>query len=348
VSHPLRSPGRAALALAGGLLATTVLATTTPLPAAAGAGNPARYPVTVDNCGTPLTFPRAPTRAVSNDINMTEDMLALGLGSHMVADFGVNGDGPEGHPVPARYAGAFRHVRDASPDYFTLEELVGLHPDFLFAGWDYGLQPGTRLTPAGLATFGIKTLVLTESCAQVDHAATTAGLGDTYQDLRNLGAVFGVEGRADRLVAALQHQVAAVRARVAGLRPVTVFDYDSGKAAPFTAPGLTTLNALITAAGGKNIFAGLRQSWTSVSWEDVVAADPACIIVNDYGRPTAAQKIAYLRSNPVTEHLAAVRHGCILALSYDEVTPGPRNAQAVTAIAHLLHPGAFGLPPTGS
>ena len=29
-----------------------------------------------------------------------------------------------------------------------------------------------------------------------------------------------------------------------------------------------------------------------------------------------------------------------LPLAYDEITPGPRNAAAVVAIAHLLHPAA--------
>jgi hypothetical protein len=48
--------------------------------------------------------------------------------------------------------------------------------------------------------------------------------------------------------------------------------------------------ALITMAGGINIFASLKQSWTSVSWEQVVAAKPQCIIINNYGSPTAAQK----------------------------------------------------------
>ena len=75
-----------------------------------------------------------------------------------------------------------------------------------------------------------------------------------------------------------------------------MFDYDSGTSAPFTGPGLSMPNALITDGGGTNIFAGLKQSWTSVSWEQVVAADPQCIIINNYGTPTAAQKEKYLES----------------------------------------------------
>ena len=308
----------------------------------------ASYPVTVTTCGVPVTYDRAPTRAVSNDINTTEDMLALGLESHMVGTFGVTGDGPVGQPVPAQYLAGFNKVRDVSSDYFTLEELVGLHPDFLFAGWDYGLQTGTNLTPQGLARYGIKTLVLTESCARVQPDTNPVSINDTYQDLRNLGEIFNVRTRAQQLISAMQAQVAAAQSKVAGLKPVTVFDYDSGDAAPFTGAGLATPTALLTLGGGTNIFASLKQSFTSVSWEQVIKADPRCIIINDYGTPTAAQKEKFLQTSPITKNLTAVKNRCFLPLSYDEITPSPRNAEAAVAIAHWLHPSAFGLPADGS
>jgi iron complex transport system substrate-binding protein len=296
----------------------------------------------------PVTYDSAPTRAVSNDINTTEDMLALGLESHMVGTFGVTGDGPVGQPVPTAYLAGFHQVRDVSSDYFTLEELVGLHPDYLFAGWDYGLQTGTNLTPQGLAKYGIKTLVLTESCARVQPGKDSVSIDDTYQDLRNLGEIFNVRTRAQRVIGAMQAQVAAAQAKVAGLKPVTVFDYDSGEAAPFTGAGLAMPTALISLGGGTNIFASLKQSFTSVSWEQVVKADPQCIIINDYGTPTAAQKEKFLQTSPITKKLTAVKNHCFLPLSYDEVTPSPRNSQAVAAIARWLHPAAFGLPADGS
>jgi iron complex transport system substrate-binding protein len=308
----------------------------------------AAYPVTVTSCGVPVTYDSAPTRAVSNDINSTEDMLALGLESHMVGTFGVTGDGPVSQPVPTQYLAGFDRVRDVSSDYFTLEELVGLHPDFLFAGWDYGLETGTNLSPQGLAKFGIKTLVLAESCVHVQPGTNSVSINDTYQDLRNLGAIFNVRARAHAVISAMQAQVAAVQTKIAGLKPIRVFDYDSGEAAPFTGPGLAMPNALISLGGGTNIFASLKQSWTSVSWEQVIKADPQCIIINDYGTPTAAQKEKFLETSPITKNLTAVKNRCFLPLSYDEVTPSPRNAEAVVKIAHWLHPSAFGLPADGS
>jgi iron complex transport system substrate-binding protein len=306
------------------------------------------YPVTVTSCGVPVTYDRAPSRAVSNDINTTEDMLALGLESRMVGTFGVTGDGPVNQPVPTQYLAGFHEVRDVSDNYFTKEELVGLHPDFLFAGWNYGLQTGTSLTPQGLAPFGIKTLVLTESCAWTSAGTKSVSINDTYTDLRNLGEIFNVRAKAQQVISGMQAQVAAAQAKIAGLKPITVFDYDSGNAAPFTGPGLAMPTALISLGGGINIFAGLKQSWTSVSWEQVVKDDPQCMVINDYGTPTAKQKEQFLESSPITKNLTAVKNRCFLPLAYDEVTPSPRNSIAVVAIAKWLHPAAFGLPADGS
>ena len=345
-------PGRVG-AISALLAVTCVIAacssgtTTTSAPPVKAA---AAYPVTVTSCGVPVTYDRAPQRAVSNDINTTEDMLALGLESHMVGTFAAVGDGPVDQPaIPPQYQAGFKKVRDVDPDdYFTLEQLVALHPDFLFAGWNYGLQTGTNLTPTYLAKYGIKTLVLDESCAHVVPGTDSVGINDTYTDLRNLGEIFNVRARAQQVIASMQAQVAAAQAKVAGLAPIKVFDYDSGESAPFTGPGLAMPTALIALGGGVNIFASLKQSWTSVSWEQVVAAQPQCIIINDYGTPTVAQKEKFLETFAASKNLPAVKNRCFLALSYDEVTPGPRNAEAVVAIAKWLHPAAFGLPPDGS
>ena len=66
--------------------------------------------MTVSDCGTPVTYTRAPTRAVSNDINTTEDMIALGLESHMVGEFAASGSLPAGQPFPAEFAAGFKQI----------------------------------------------------------------------------------------------------------------------------------------------------------------------------------------------------------------------------------------------
>lgn len=263
-----------------------------------------------------VTYKSAPKRAVTNDINTTEDMLALGLEPHMVGTFAAVGDGPADAPaIPAVYQAGFKKVRDA---------------------------------PSYLSKFGIKMLVLAESCAHVQSGTSSVSINETYQDLRNLGEIFNVRARAQQVISGMQAEVAAARAKIAGLKPVKVFDYDSGQSAPVTGPGLSMPTALISLGGGTNIFGSLKQSWTSVSWEQVVAAQPQCIIINDYSTPTVAQKEKFLETFSASKNLAAVKNRCFLPLSYDEVTPSPRNAEAVVAIARWLHPSAFGLPADGS
>jgi iron complex transport system substrate-binding protein len=353
-SRPVAScPVRALAAAAALLTAVGVLAACSSggsLASGATGSSAKPYPVTVTSCGVPVTYTSAPKRAVSNDINTTEDMLALGLESHMVGTFAAVGDGPVDEPaIPAEYQAGFNKVHDASPDnYFTLEQLVALKPDFLFAGWNYGLQTGTNLTPTYLSRFGIKTLVLAESCAHVQSKTGSVSINETYQDLRNLGEIFNVRARAAKVIAGMQAEVAAARTKIAGLKPVTVFDYDSGESAPVTGPGLAMPTALLSMGGGTNVFASLKQSWTTVSWEQVVAAKPQCIIINDYSTPTVVQKEKFLETFTASKNLPAVKNKCFLALSYDEVTPSPRNAEAVVAIARWLHPSAFGLPADGS
>ena len=52
------------------------------------AGN---YPITVQSCNRSVTFEHAPKAAVSNDVNLTEMMLVLGLQDNMVGFTGVSG-----------------------------------------------------------------------------------------------------------------------------------------------------------------------------------------------------------------------------------------------------------------
>ena len=91
--HAPRRAALAAAALAVGASLAGCGSSATPADAASPGPHHA-YPVTVTSCGVPVTYDKAPARAVSNDINATEDMLALGLESHMAGTFGVTGDGP--------------------------------------------------------------------------------------------------------------------------------------------------------------------------------------------------------------------------------------------------------------
>ncbi|PJF11248.1 ABC transporter substrate-binding protein [Pseudorhodobacter sp. MZDSW-24AT] len=282
------------------------------------------YPVTVQSCGRAVTFEAAPTRAVSNDVNLTEMMLVLGLRDRMVGYTGISG----WKTLDAEMRAGVAELPELSAKYPTKEVLAGAEADFFFAGWNYGMKVGGEVTPDTLAAFDIAVYELTESCIHIGPKARSS-MQDMYADILNLGTIFGVEARAEELVAGWTARLSEVTAGVDRTEPLRVFVYDSGEEAPFTAGAYAMPTALIEAAGGVNIMDDLEKSWTEIAWEPVVERNPEVVVIVNYGDVTAEQKIAFLKESPAFAGIDAVRNDRFVVLDYVEATPGPRNIKAV-------------------
>jgi iron complex transport system substrate-binding protein len=282
------------------------------------------YPVTVKSCDREVTFDAAPTRAISNDVNLTEMMLVLGLRDTMVGYTGISGWKTLDEEMRAGVA----ELPELSAKYPTKEVLAGAEPDFFFAGWNYGMKVGGEVTPETLEPLGIQTYELTESCIHIGPKAKSS-MDDMYADILNLGRIFGVEERAQKLVAGWKARLAEVTAGVDRSAPLRVFVYDSGEEAPFTAGAYAMPTALIEAAGGTNIMNDLEKSWAEIGWEPVVERNPEVIVIVNYGDVTAEQKIAFMKDNPAFTNIDAVKNDRFVVLEYVEATPGPRNIKAV-------------------
>ena len=284
----------------------------------------AAFPVTVKSCDREVTFDAAPARAIANDSNLIEMMLVLGLSDRMVGYTGVSGWKTLDEEVRAGVA----ELPELSAKYPTKEVLAGAEPDFFFAGWNYGMKVGGEVTPETLEPLGIQTYELTESCIHIGPRARSS-MDDMYTDILNLGRIFGVEARAQELVAGWKARLEEVTASVDRSTPLRVFVYDSGEEAPFTAGAYAMPTALIEAAGGVNIMADLEKSWAEVSWEPVVERNPEVVVIVNYGDVTADQKIAFMKENPAFANIDAVKNDRFVVLEYVEATPGPRNIKAV-------------------
>lgn len=282
------------------------------------------FPVTVQSCNREVTFDAAPTRAIANDVNLVEMMLALGLQDRMVGYTGVSG----WKTLDEELRQGVAELPELSAQYPTREVLLGAEADFFFAGWNYGMKVGGEVTPETLEPLGIKTYELTESCIFVGPKAK-ASMQDMYDDLLNLGTIFGVGDRATTLVGGYKARLAEITAKVDRTSPLRVFVYDSGDEAPFTAGAYAIPTALIEAAGGRNIMDDLDKSWATVAWEPVVERNPEVIVIVNYGDVTAEQKIAFLETNPAFAGIDAVKNDRYVVLEYVEATPGPRNIRAV-------------------
>ena len=299
------------------------------LAAASSSALAAGYPVTVQSCNRDVTFDAAPQRAVSNDVNLTEMMLALGLNGQMAGYTGVSG----WKTLDETLRQGVAELPELSPEYPSKEVLLGADADFYFAGWNYGMRVGGDVTPDTLAAFDIAVYELTESCIHVMDKPKAA-MDDLYSDLLNLGAIFDVSDRATALVEGYKADLADFQAALPALdAPVSVFVYDSGEDKPFTSGAYGMPTALIEAAGGVNIMDDVATSWVEIGWEPVIERNPEVIVIVNYGDVTAEQKIAFMKANPAFASIPAVANDRFVVLEYVEATPGPRNIAAVKRLA---------------
>ena len=292
------------------------------------------YPVTVKSCDRDVTFDAPPARAISNDVNLTEMMLALKLQDRMVGYTGISG----WKTLDEGLREGVKELPELSPKYPTKEVLLNADADFYFAGWNYGMKVGGEVTPETLEPFKIRVYELTESCIHI-MAKNKPTMDDMFIDLLNLGKIFDVEDRAEALVAGYRKQLDDITTRIGGIeKPVRVFVYDSGTEKPFTSGRFGIPTAMIEAAGGVNIMEDVEKSWTEVSWEPVIERNPEVVVIVNYGDVTAEQKIAFMKENPAFKNLDAVKQDRFVVLEYVEATPGPRNVQAIERLANTFHP----------
>ena len=287
--------------------------------------------VSVQSCDRTVTFDAPPERAISNDVNLTEMMLVLGLADHMIGYTGISG----WKTLDEEMRAGVEALPELSERYPSKEVLVGADADFFFAGWNYGMKVGGEVTPETLAPFGIQVYELTESCIHITDKQK-ASIDDMYADLLNLGTIFGVEERAANLVEGYKAELAAFTQSLETGEPPRVFVYDSGEDTPFTAGLYAMPTALIEAAGGRNVMDGFEKSWGTVTWEEVVDQNPEVIVIINYGAVTAEQKREFMRSNPAFAELDAVKHDRFVTLEYVEATPGPRNIRAIKTLAEAF------------
>lgn len=311
------------------------------------------YPVTVSSCGEPVTFDAAPRRAVVNDDNMIELMFALGLTDRMA---GYAGAGERLRL--AAFMDDYAAVESLGPDYFTLEPLMGVDPDFVFAGWNYGFDTA-GINPDTLAELGIPSYVLSESCRRIDNTLAPATVDEWFGDVRAIAAIFGVPERAEALIAHWQERLDRVEDRLPeGAEPARVFCWDWGTDSLGTGAGLTIVPELYQRAGAVNVFTDMQEMWEDVSVEAVVNRAPELIAVTDYGDgPTGQEKIEMLKRMNGIDTIPAVRDDRFLVLPQEAVNPGIRIVDGIEALAAELYPDefadlagtpGFGLAPTGS
>ncbi|MBD8729970.1 ABC transporter substrate-binding protein [Pseudomonas sp. CFBP 13710] len=304
------------------------------------------YPLTLPNCGAPLTVQAAPQRAVSLGQASTEILLSLGLAPRMV------GTGVWFGPLPEPLRAANAQVPRLADNAPSFEAVATTAPDIVVAQYTYHVGPnGEVAKPEQLASLGIPSYVSPSDCDGKEVTATSNADGSRSQvfsmalvdkEIRELASIFDVEAAGERLTDQLHARIqkASERAGSAGHAPLSVvywfsstrLEGDPWVAGKSGAPGY--INRLL---GLRNIVDS-DEEWPGVSWESIAANNPDVIVVARmqrrlYPADDVEKKLAFLRSDPVTRELDAVRNGRIIVVDAQSLNPSMDVVRAVEDIA---------------
>jgi iron complex transport system substrate-binding protein len=280
---------------------------------------PTYAPITlVDGLTRTVTLPAAAQRVVSLAPSNTEILFAVGAGTQVV-----------GRDMFSDYPPEAASVQDigGSMGQYNLEAIVALKPDLVLAG---GINPPDLV--ASLEKLGITVYFLPNP--------TT--LEEMYTNLETVGALTGHQSDAAALVESLKARVAAVDAKIMPLSygPSVYYEIDAtDPTKPYTYGPGSFGDLLLQRAGGFNIGSQLKDPWSSISLEQLVADNPSIVLLGDAAWGETPEKFA---ARPGLENLDAVKNGQVFPFDDNLVSrPGPRLVDGLEALAKILHPGLF-------
>jgi len=290
--------------------------------------------VQIENMGIVSSYTAIPERVVVLSYPQAELMTELGIEDRIVALAYANNRIED---VMPQYRDAvskisvFENIPGGVP---SLEQVLQENPDFVY-GTVYSFYPRN----VGAAEDFIKNDI--NIYASQGTCVTPSSLEDTYADIRNIGKIFAIEDKAEKLIQTLRTKQTAITEKISEAPASTVFIYDSGKKTFYTA-GNSIESDIIRLAGGNNIYDDINQQFCEVSVESVIEKNPDVIIVHQWdATDDAKQKIEYLKSVKELSDITAVKENAFIILPLKAVFPGIQNIKALEYIAKNLHPELF-------
>lgn len=275
-----------------------------------------------------ITFEKAPEKVICYELNSLENMIALGLQDKIILAMGVQQD-----EVLEEYQDGLKDIPRVQQEFITKEEAIALQPDFILA-W-YSSFSDERL---GDVNFWHERGTNT-------YMSYNSGLGDQnleneYNDILNLGKIFGVEDRAEALVAEMKEKVAKAQEYVKDKEPVNIAILeDEGDV--FRVYGENSIGGDIAVQVGANLVAKDKNEKKSA--EDLVELNPEMIFSVHFGPHSTSlnpENCLDVFKKPQFQNIDAVKNNKLyptdLSLVY---SPGVRVSKSIDFFIKNLYPG---------
>ncbi|QEM84169.1 ABC transporter substrate-binding protein [Halomonas binhaiensis] len=312
------------------------------------------YPLTVTNCGREVSFQSAPESIVTIGQSATEILYALGLADK------VKGTSVWFNPVLPQFRDADAGIERIADNDPSFEAVVSKKPDLVAV--QYELHVGPAASVASRDQFnelGISTYVMPADCDGKDNNATggdgtrTAAFSSAsiYKGITELARIFDVQDKGKALVADLQAREAGAIAHAARLELpedlTAVFWFSSPELStdPFVAGRLGAPGYMMDKLGIRNVIQS-DEEWPTVGWESIAKADPDVIVVarmerRRYPADDVDAKLEFLRSDPVTREMTAVKRGHIVEMDAHAMSATMRTFFGLEVLADALSTMSF-------
>lgn len=307
-----------------------------------------QYPLTLDNCGSTITFDKAPERAVGLGQASAEIMLLLGLEDRMVGTaFWPN-------QVLPQLAEANAKVKVLTTEFPTFESILAQNPDFVAAALPSLIGPTSKVAKReDFDKVGVATYLSPNTCVREGAAKDKFGYGARsrlwnmdalFQEIDELARIFDVTERGQALIADLKQREAALLADAPKdgrkLSYLFWFSSPSPSADAYLAGKNGASGFIADVLGGTNAITS-EADWPALGWESIIAANPDVIVVarvdrNRWELDTADAKIRFLNTDPATSKMPAVKNGAIVIMDGQAMNPTVRTIFGAEQVAEQL------------
>jgi iron complex transport system substrate-binding protein len=311
------------------------------------AAGPTHYPLTVDNCGVPLTFNKAPGKAVTIGQAGTEILYSLGLADKVVGtSLWFNTVLPQ-----------FKDVNDRIPRLAnnepSFESVISKRPDLVPVQFEWMVGPqGAVGTREQFSELNIPTYIMPSDCEGKDNLIGADGtrlkpfsVDSLFKTVTQLAQIFDVQDRGDELTAHLRAGLAKAQASVKAKQLTdasALFWFSSAdlKVDPFVAGRKGVPGFMMDTLGLRNVVES-DEEWPTVGWETIARANPTVIVIARMDRrrfpaDDFQKKLDFLKTDPVTQNMDAVKHNRIVILDADAMQASVRMFDGINELADAI------------
>ena len=305
---------------------------------------PTRYPLTLDNCGVKLTFEQAPARVVTIGQAGTEMFYALGLGERLA------GTSLWFNDVAPQFKAQNDKVERLADNDPSFEAVIGKRPGLVTVQFEWMVGPqGVVATREQFAELKVPAYLLPSDCEGKDNLTGADGtrletfrVDSLYKSIEQLAQIMDVQDRGTALVDQLKARLAAVTAGAGQRRQQdqsAMFWFSSANLDidPYVAGRKGIPDFMLNSVGMRNVVES-DEEWPSVGWETLAKANPTFIVIARMDRrrfpaDDYRKKLEFLKNDPVTRNMDAVKHERIVIIDADAMHAGVRLMDGIEVLA---------------